>query len=154
MLKRKSILGLVLAICLMIPSMFMLSACGDNDPLLGTWKTYQVVTIDGDETTTINIGDTIGDGVLLSSETYQFTFHKDGTTTLNANNLISNGTWVKNADKTITGIFADPESSKENEIIKFTLAEDGSTLSAVAYEEGNVGETGYSKMTIILNKGN
>ena len=38
MTKKKSLLTFMLAICLMIPAMFMLTACGHNHKALAEWQ--------------------------------------------------------------------------------------------------------------------
>lgn len=54
MTKKKSIWAFVLALCLIIPAMFMLSACG-NKPISEKGKTYTVLNKQSD--ITINWGD-------------------------------------------------------------------------------------------------
>lgn len=54
MTKKKSILSLILAICLIVPAMFIMTACG-NKPISEKGKTYTVLNKQSD--ITINWGD-------------------------------------------------------------------------------------------------
>ncbi|MGN1258790.1 MAG: hypothetical protein ACI4T8_00925 [Christensenellales bacterium] len=76
MTKKKSLLALAMALCLIIPATFMLTACGAKKSVVGSWETYQVVfpaEEEGGQETTVNVGDkfTFLGGETLSKDTYK-----------------------------------------------------------------------------------
>ena len=60
MIKKKSLLAFVLALCWIVPAMLMLSACGAKKSVVGSWETYQVIFPADEEAgpeTVVNLGD-------------------------------------------------------------------------------------------------
>lgn len=82
MTKKKSLLAFMLAICFMIPAMFMSTACGSNkNPVVGDWETYQIVCPsekEGEEATIVNLGDKfVLLDITLAKDSYQLTLDDD-----------------------------------------------------------------------------
>ncbi len=125
MTKKKSILSLILAICLIVPAMFMMTACG-NKPISEKGKTYTVLNKQSD--ITINWGDDkdalmeeIGseENAKAMSSTFILTFDENGGVKISTGGESDDGWfYVINEDNCIE--FYNTKEDAENKLNRVT----------------------------------
>ena len=141
MTKKKSILAFMLAICLMIPAAFMLTACGAKKSVVGSWETYQMIVPaekEGEQDTIVNVGDEF-EGIVLSKDTFELTLEDDmslkftqtvGSMSMNANSTCTNNDGVYFAELVIK--FSGDEHTL---YLQFTYDKDNDRISCALQEK-------------------
>lgn len=98
---RKILLTALLTLALVFT--FAMVGCGKSDPIVGTYKFYQLSMTMGGETMTLNLGDQApwGDEV-LTADSIIYEIKEDGTFSAVANQggqtENTTGTWTKNGE--------------------------------------------------------
>ena len=98
---RKILLTALLTLALVFT--FAMVGCGKSDPIVGTYKFYQLSMTMGGETMTLNLGDQApwGDEV-LTADSIIYEIKEDGTFSAVANHggqtENTTGTWTKNGE--------------------------------------------------------
>ncbi|MGN1201292.1 MAG: hypothetical protein ACI4R8_03455 [Candidatus Caccovivens sp.] len=134
MTKKKSLLTFVLAVCLILPAMLMLTACGAEKSVVGSWETYQMIVPaekEGGQETIVNVGEEFEE-VVLSKDTFELTLKDDmslnfamtiGSMTIKSNSTCTNNDGVYFAELIIQ------LGEEEHVYLQFTYDKDNDKIS-------------------------
>ena len=161
MTKKKSLLAFMLAICLMIPAAFMLTACGAKKSVVGSWETYQMIVPaekEGEQDTIVNVGDEF-EGIVVKKDTFELTLEDDMSLkfiqTIGSMSMKTNSTYTNNDGVYFAELVIQLGGGEEQHgYLQFTYDKDNDRISC-ALQERDV-ETGeyITGFTIIFTRVN
>ncbi|MGN1213183.1 MAG: hypothetical protein ACI4TZ_03980 [Christensenellales bacterium] len=157
---KKGILSFILAICLVVPAMFMLSACGAEKSVVGSWETYQMIVPaekEGDQDTIVNVGEEFKE-VVLSKDTFELTLEDDMslkfTQTVGSMSMKANSTYTNNNGVYFAELIIQLGGDEHTLYLQFVYDNDNDRISCALQEKDvEIGEytTAY---TVIFSRAN
>ena len=157
---KKILLSFVVAICLIVPAMLMLSACGTKKSVVGSWETYQMIVRAEEESgqeTIVNPGEEFEE-VVLSKDTFELSLKDDMSLnfamTMGSMTIKSNSTYTNNDGVYFAELTLQLGGDEETIYLQFTYDKDNDRISC-DMQQKDVGTGEYiTAYTVIFARAN